>query len=191
MSDGPFKSPKLARHLRDFAEIACSPASTQTQRQDAGKRALKIELEKLPLQKIMQIIRGEEQGSLSFGEPDSRIEKLKDALLNGPRGLGSVGIEDCGTEAILDGLTGDEAVRSTLKNTVELLRDNVVSSLKELAQRHAGDPSAHANCQALESASQSLDINSIVSELMSSAGSRSKTGRIPKQMGPDVGALLP
>lgn len=191
MSDGPFKSPKLKRHWRGFAEISCSAAFTQSEKQEAGKRALKLELEKFPLRKIFEAIRGEEQGTLRFGEPDSRIEELKNSLLRSSPCATTVAIEECGTEAILDGRSGEDAVRTTVKNVLESVLESAVSSLKELAQREANDQSIRANCQSLDAAAASIDIDSVVTDLMSPVKGDGKTTRIPKQSSVDQGPQLP
>lgn len=191
MSDGPFKSANLKRHWRGFAEISCSAASAQSEKQEAGKRALKLELEKLPLRKIFEAIRGEEQGTLRFGEADGRIEELRNSLSLSSPSATTVAFEECGTEAILDGRSGDDAVRTTIKNVLESVLENAVSSLKELAQREASDRSIRANCQSLDAAAASIDIDSVVADLMSPVKGTGKTNRIPKQNNVDLGPQLP
>ena len=188
MTDGPHRSLPMRRHWKDLAERAAKSVFSKEAVREALPYALKKDAREIPLERVRDILGGGRQGKL-FQE--DRIAQLEDAR-NNCRGsaLGNALI-NCAIEAVTDGLTGDKACGTALKNAFDEYTRNAFRGVEEHYQREGSDRSARFVRERLDAARRQCDFGGLASEIMSSDKPANSTARLPKHTGIDEGPSLP
>lgn len=188
MTDGPHRSLPMRRHWKDLAERAAKSIFSKDDVREALPHALKKDARELPLERVRDILGGGRQGKL-FQE--DRIAQLEEAR-NNCRGsaLGNALI-NCAIEAVTDGLTGDNACTTSLKNAFDEYTRNAFRGVEEHYQREGSDRSARFVRERLDGARSECDFGGLACEIMSPGKRANNASRLPKHLGIDEGPSLP
>lgn len=182
MSDGPHRSLPLRRHWKDFAERCAKAAYSAGEVREALPYALKREILEAPIKEVRSIFNND----TLF--PELRQESF-DELRRACRGsAAATRLIDCAVEALSNGLTGDEATHSALKNAAEDTALACLRATEEHYQREAGPRSAGFVRTRLDDARRGLDCGAIASDLLSAASPPARrTVTLPRHNGVDDG----
>jgi hypothetical protein len=178
----------MRRHWKDLAERAAKSVFAKEAVREALPHALKKDVGELPLDRVRDILGGGRQGKL-FQE--DRIAQLEETR-NDCRGsaLGNALI-NCAIEAVTDGLTGDNACKTALKNAFDEYTRNAFRGVEEHYQREGSDRSARFVRERLDAARSECDFGGLASEIMSPNKLANSPSRLLKHMGIDEGPALP
>ena len=188
MSDGPHRSLPMRRHWRDVAERADKAAFSPAQVSESLPHALKRDLSEAPLEAVRDMLGGGLQSSL-FAE--QRVEHLEAARGVCRGSAAGNALIDCAIEAVNDGLVGDAAYHSALRNMLEDTARSALRGIEEHYQREtASDRRTYHIRGRLDAARRQCDFGGLAAELMSGGNPGREAARLPRQTGLDEGPRL-
>lgn len=187
MSDGPHRSLPMLRRWRDVAERAAKSVFSADDVCEAVTHALRKDARGLPVEAVREVLGAGTQGYL-FAE--DRIAEVE-ALRSGCRGsaLGHALI-DCAVEAISDGLHGDAACRTVMRNALEQYTRDNFRGVEEHYLREASARSARFVRDRLDATQNGFAFGSLADELASPSAGRKSASRLPRHTGIDEGPPL-
>lgn len=185
MSDGPHRSLPMRAHWKDLAQRASQSAFAHEQVCEALPHALKRDILEAPIKDIRDIMSG---GSLF---PELRIEQLE-ALRETCRGSAPANLAiDCAVEAARNGLTGDPATETALRNALDDTARSALRGMEEHYEREANSRSAGYLRTRLDAARQQLDCHALAREILASKKPPSRRSlTLPRRTGVDEGPPL-
>jgi len=163
MSDGPHRSLPMRRQWRDLAERAATPAYTAEQVAEAFPVALKHDFREAPLLQIRDILGDSAQVPLFNEDLSPQLEAARRACRGSAAGNTLI---DCAIEANAQGLTGEAAFRSALKNAMDAHARAGCQQIEEHWRRN--EPKNTENIrERLREARSACAHDALASELMS------------------------